>query len=234
MPFSISEGKITLTLKQEVAMDRVVIGFVWRQIPVLSQFKLEKEYRPDDKFMVWSNRVIEDYERRCVVAAEECLSSVQLLKSYGCTDVVVSPDAIGSVRLVLFDRLLDELPKESFLMVSSWGDFGSESTVLDCVDRALAQKVYVITEQHLSLQYLPADRLDEAYRNMVRPQISGGYRVRRSRTEQITELLDQGLTPVEVQEQLKVSKSTYYRLMAEANLVEAIMREHEEKLNRPH
>jgi DNA invertase Pin-like site-specific DNA recombinase len=67
---------------------------------------------------------------------------------------------------------------------------------------------------------------------MVRPQIYGGYRVRRSRTEQITELLEQGLTPVEIQEQLKVSKSTYYRLMAEANLVEAINREHEENLNR--
>jgi DNA-binding CsgD family transcriptional regulator len=213
-------------------MNRVLVGFVWRQIPVLSQFKLENEYGPEDEFVPWAQRILKDYERRCANAAEECSRSVELLTLHGCHRVVVCPDAIGSVRLVLFDRLLDELPKESFLMVSSWGDFGSESTVLDCVDRALAQKVYVITEQHLSLQYLPADRLDEAYRSMVRPQIYGGYRVRRSRTEQITELLEQGLTPVEIQEQLKVSKSTYYRLMAEANLVEAINREHEENLNR--
>lgn len=217
---------------QDAIMNRMLVGFVWRQIPVLSQFKLENEYGPEDEFVPWAQRILKDYERRCANAAEECSRSVEFLTLHGCNRVVVCPDAIGSVRLVLFDRLLDELPKESFLMVSSWGDFGSESTVLDCVDRALAQKVYVITEQHLSLQYLPADRLDEAYRSMVRPQIYGGYRVRRSRTEQITELLEQGLTPVEIQEQLKVSKSTYYRLMAEANLVEAIKREHEEKLNR--
>ena len=216
-------------------MDRLLLGFVWRQIPVVSQFKLEKEYNSDDRFMPWSKRVIEDYERRCADAASECKAAVQMLKEQGCQDVVVSPDAIGSMRLVLFDRLLSELPEQSFLMVTSWGDFGTESMVLDCVDRALAKRIYVITEQHLSLQYLPTDHLDEAYRSLVRPQISGGYRIRRSRREQITDLLTQGLTAIQVQERLKISKSTYYRLMTDGTtkLMNAVLRDFDKELNRP-
>lgn len=216
-------------------MNQVLVGFVWRQIPVLSQFKLEKEYGPEDNFVPWSQRIIDDYERRCASATEECKTSVQLLKSFGCTSVVVSPDAVGSIRLVLFDRLLSELPKQSFLMVTSWGDFGGESIVLDCVDRALAKSVYVITEQHSSLQYLPSDHLDEAYRSLVRPQITGGFRVRRSRKEQITDLLAQGLTAVQVQERLKISKSTYYRLVSdgEAKLLAQVFRDFDKELNHP-
>ena len=216
-------------------MDRLLLGFVWRQIPVVSQFKLEKEYNSDDRFMPWSKRVIEDYERRCADAASECKAAVQMLKEQGCQDVVVSPDAIGSMRLVLFDRLLSELPEQSFLMVTSWGDFGTESMVLDCVDRALTKRIYVITEQHLSLQYLPTDHLDEAYRSLVRPQISGGYRIRRSRREQITDLLTQGLTAIQVQERLKISKSTYYRLMTDGTtkLMNAVLRDFDKELNRP-
>jgi hypothetical protein len=214
-------------------MNRALLGFVWRQIPTLSQFKLEKDYCPEDKFVPWSQRIIEDYERRCTLAAEECRRSVELLKSLGCQQVVVSPDAVGSMRLVLFDRLLAELPKHTFLMVTSWGDFGGQSTVLDCVDRALAKSVYVITEQHSSLQYLPSDHLDEAYRSLVRTQITGGYRVRLSRTEQIRELLESGMSPVEVQDHLKISKSTYYRLTAELELIEAMKREFTERVNRP-
>ncbi len=213
-------------------MDRLLLGFVWRQIPVVSQFKLEKEYNSDDRFMPWSKRVVEDYERRCIDAADECEASVRLLMQQGCNDVVVSPDAIGSLRLVLFDRLLAELPEQSFLMVTSWGDFGTESMVLDCVDRALAKKIFVITEQQLSLQYLPADHLEEAYRSLVRPQITGGYRIRRSRQEQINDLLVQGLTSIQIQERLKISKSTYYRIMTDAIATKAAQDFHEQ-LNHP-
>jgi hypothetical protein len=196
-------------------MNRVLVGFVWRQIPVLSQFKLENEYGPEDEFVPWAQRILKDYERRCANAAEECSRSVELLTLHGCHRVVVSPDAVGSLRLVLFDRLLAELPERSFLMVNSWGDFGGESMVLDCVERALLKGVYVITEQHLSLLHLPDDYLEEAYRNLVIPQITGGFRVRLSRKEQITALLAKGLTPLEVQERLKISKSTYYRLVSD-------------------
>jgi hypothetical protein len=216
-------------------MNRLLIGFVWRQIPVISQHKLEKEFRDHDWFMRWSQRVIEDYEHRCSEAASECLASVELLKSKGCKEVVVSPDAIGSMRLVLFDRLLKDLPAQSFLMVTSWGDFGTESMVLDCVDRALTKDIYVITEQHLSLMHLTDEHLDEAYRNLVRAQITGGYRIRRSRREKIDDLLAQGLTAIQVQERLKISKSTYYRLMSDdvTKLANAIARDFIKELNRP-
>ena len=193
-------------------MNRNLVGFVWRQIPVVSQFKLEKDYGHDDSFDSWAKSTIDDYERRCCEAATECEESVNLLKSKGCTNVVVSPDAIGSIRLVLFDRFLAEIAPLTFVMVTSWGDFGSESIVLDFVDRALARNVLVITDQHLSLMDMPDDRLYEAYNNLVRPQIIGGYRYRRSRQEQVIELLRRGMTPIEIQEQLKISKSTYYRL----------------------
>jgi hypothetical protein len=225
---------MTTTNKEGTIMNRVLAGFVWRQIPALSQFKLEKDYCSEDKFVPWSQRIIEDYERRCTLAAEDCRRSVELLKSLGCQQVVVSPDAVGSMRLVLFDRLLAELPKHSLLMVTSWGDFGGESMVLDCVDRALAKSVYVITEQHLSLQYLPLDHLDEAYRSLVQPQITGGFRVRLSRKDQITDLLAQGLTATEVQERLKISKSTYYRLMADGTvkILATVLRDFDNELNR--
>ena len=201
-------------------MKRLLIGFVWRQIPVVSQFKLDKFFSDKDRFADWSRRVIDDYENKCVEAAAECEASVELLRLHGCSEVVVSPEAIGSLRIVLFDRFLNELPEETFVMVTSWGDFGPESTVLDCIDKALERKVYVITEQHRSLQYVPADHLNEAYMSLVRQQTSGSFRIKHSRREKIVQLANLGKTQEEILKDLDISRSTYYRIMGGSTTVQ--------------
>ena len=193
-------------------MNRSLFGFVWRQIPVVSQFKLEKGYKDDDRFPEWSMGVIDDYEYRCRKAASDCDEAVRLLRSKGCSDVVVSPDAVGAVRLVLFDRFLAELPEETFVMVVSWGDFGTETTILDCMDRALARKVYLITEQHISLLHVPVDHLEEAYKGLVRAQITGGYRVSRTMEDELADLLIEGKSKGEIMDALGISRATYYRI----------------------
>lgn len=193
-------------------MNRAIIGFVRRHIPVVSQYKLENGYGPEDTFLHWSQTVIDDYESRCVIAARECEKSVAVLRSLGCTEVVVSPDATGSIRMVLFDRLLEEIPPYSFLMVTSWDDLGIGSILLDYADQALAKKVFIVTPNHLSLNHMPDDVLVEAYDNLVRPQLAAGARTPSKRSTQIFELLATGMTPTEVQSHLNISKSTYYRL----------------------
>jgi hypothetical protein len=216
-------------------MNRAIIGFVWRHIPVVSQYKLENGYGPEDTFLHWSQKVIDDYENQCAIAARECETSKAVLTSLGCTEVVVSPDATGSLRLVLFDRLLAELPPYTFLMVTSWDDLGKGSVLVDYADRALTKKVFVVTPNHLSLNHMPDDVLVEAYKNLVRPQIAPGTHTQSKRSSQIAYLLAQGLTATEVQERLKISKSTYYRLMADgtAKLLADVIYDFDNKLNNP-
>jgi DNA invertase Pin-like site-specific DNA recombinase len=83
--------------------------------------------------------------------------------------------------------------------------------------------------------HLTDEHLDEAYRSLVRAQITGGYRIRRSRREKIDDLLAQGLTAIQVQERLKISKSTYYRLMSDGatKIANAIARDFIKEFNRP-
>jgi DNA-binding CsgD family transcriptional regulator len=172
-------------------------------------------FRANESFTEWSGQIIDDYERRFLESRAECESSVLRLRDNGCEQVIVSPDAVGTVRIVLFDRFLDQIQEQTFVMVTSWGDFGPEAIVLDCVDRALARNIYVITDQHLSLLYVPLEHLKGAYLNLVRNQITGGYRVKLSRKEQILNLLDMGKSQSEIQSFLKISRSTYHRIMSD-------------------
>lgn len=192
-------------------MARNVVGLVWRNIPKISQHKLSYSSNAND-FENWCNETISDYQKLNIEYALLAKDETKLLNDLGCSKVVVVPDAVGNVRTVLFKKLISNLPEYTFVLLKSFEGFGNTVVLKDCMDLAVSQKIYIITEKHLGLLHFPNDYIDEVYYDWIQKYSFSNFSKRNNIKQKLNRLLNDGLSPIQIQEELGISKSTFYRL----------------------
>ena len=192
-------------------MKQNLIGLVWRNIPKMSQHKLSYSSNAND-FENWCNETISDYQKLNIEYAILAKDETKFLNDLGCSKVVVVPGAVGDVRTVLFKKLISNLPEYSFVLLKSFEGFGNSVVLKDCMDLAVSQKIYIITEKHLSLMHFPNDVVDEVYYDWIRKNSFLNFSKRNNIKRKINSLIHDGLSPIQIQEKLGISKSSFYRL----------------------
>jgi hypothetical protein len=192
-----------------------LIGFIWHKTPVMSQYLLKKQNNDSVSFEQWCKKSIEDFETNYKESLKQTQDDTEYLKNLGCSRVVVAPEPVGVIRCDLFEKFLADIPENTFVFVKSFAGFGIQSTLISCLKSALSRKIYVITEQHKSLTLLPIDAVSEVYENWVIKQ-NNYTRCRRNENEsqKAINLINSGYTYTQAQEQMGVSRSTFYRLIA--------------------
>ena len=192
-------------------MKQNLIGLVWRNIPKMSQHKLSYSSNAND-FENWCNETISDYQKLNIEYAILAKDETKFLNDLGCSKVVVVPGAVGNVRTVLFQKLISNLPEYTFVLLKSFEGFGSSVVLKDCMDLAVSQKIYIITEKHLSLMHFPNDVVDEVYYDWIRKNSFLNFSKRNNIKRKISSLMNDGLSPIQIQKELGISKSSFYRL----------------------
>ena len=192
-------------------MKQNLIGLVWRNIPKMSQHKLSYSSNAND-FENWCNETISDYQKLNIEYAILAKDETKFLNDLGCSKVVVVPGAVGDVRTVLFKKLISNLPEYSFVLLKSFEGFGNSVVLKDCMDLAVSQKIYIITEKHLSLMHFPNDVVDEVYYDWIRKNSFLNFSKRNNIKRKISSLMNDGLSPIQIQKELGISKSSFYRL----------------------
>ena len=192
-------------------MKQNLIGLVWRNIPKMSQHKLSHSSDAND-FENWCNETISNYEKLIKKYASLAKDETNFLTNLGCSKVIVIPDAVGNVRTILFKKFISNLPEYTFVLMKSFEGFGSSVILKDCMDFAVSQKIYLITEKHLSLLHFPNECLDEVYYDWIRKSAFIDFSKRNNIKRKINSLMHDGLSPTQIQEELGISKSSFYRL----------------------
>jgi len=192
-------------------MKQNLIGLVWRNIPKMSQHKLSYSSNAND-FENWCNETISDYQKLNIEYAILAKDETKFLNDLGCSKVVVVPGAVGDVRTVLFKKLISNLPEYSFVLLKSFEGFGNSVVLKDCMDLAVSQKIYIITEKHLSLMHFPNDVVDEVYYDWIRKNSFFNFSKSNNIKRKINSLMNDGLSPIQIQKELGISKSSFYRL----------------------
>jgi DNA-binding CsgD family transcriptional regulator len=203
--------KVSGMEKNDIVRQAPMVGFVWRRIPVISQHKLGLEPLHPESFDSWSSDLLFRYEDRCHRYLSALTEQTALLESEGAEHIFVAPEAIGSVKLKVLDRLLRDLPQGTFILVTSWGNLGSQSIVEEIVTTASSQGWFFILPSHKSLRNMPPSDVPQVHKSWVIDSIGNSYVSSSSRRYQILALQEQGLSPEEIQLELGISKSTYYR-----------------------
>ena len=203
--------KVSGMEKNEIVRQAPMVGFVWRRIPVISQHKLSLEPLHPESFDSWSSEMLFRYEDRCRRYLSALTEQTALLESEGAEHIFVAPEAIGSVKLRVLDRLLRDLPQGTFILVTSWGNLGSQSIVEEIVTTASSQGWFFILPSHKSLRNMPPSDIPQVHKSWDIDSIGNSYVSSSSRRYQILALQEQGLSPEEIQLELGISKSTYYR-----------------------
>lgn len=199
----------------------VTIGFAWRRIATISQHLLANDVIGAVSFDEWCQHFINQYDEKCAQYEKLLTEQVETLRSVGVSHVFIVPEALGTTKLDVFNRLMRELPSGSFLLVTSWNDFGPPSIVIPFVEKAAKQQIYVILPSHTSLRLLPMPAVPMAHQDWVIDQIAQSYSNPRSRRDQILALQEQGMSADQIQLDLGISKSAYYRhIDAAAPMVE--------------
>ena len=194
-----------------------LIGFIWHKTPVISQHLLKKQSNDSVSFEQWCKKSIEDYENNYKESLKQTQDDTEYLKNLGCSRVVVVPEPVGIIRFDLFQRFLADIPENTFVLVKSFAGFGMQSTLIRCLKSAVNRKIYVITEQQKSLTLLPIDVVSEVYENWVIKQNNyTRHRKTETKVQKAMNLINSGLTYTQAQEELNVSRSTFYRLVANA------------------
>ena len=192
-------------------MKQNLIGLVWRNIPKMSQHKLSYSSNAND-FENWCNETISDYQKLNIEYAILAKDETKFLNDLGCSKVVVVPGAVGDVRTVLFKKLISNLPEYSFVLLKSFEGFGNSVVLKDCMDLAVSQKIYIITEKHLSLMHFSNDVVDKVYYDWIRKNSFLNFSKRNNIKRKISSLMNDGLSPIQIQKELGISKSSFYRL----------------------
>ena len=192
-------------------MKQNLIGLVWRNIPKMSQHKLSYSSNAND-FENWCNETINDYQKLNIEYALLAKDETKFLNDLGCSKVVIVPDAVGNVRTVLFKKLISNLPEYTFVLLKSFEGFGNSVVLKDCMDLAVSQKIYIITEKHLSLMHFPNDVVDEVYYDWIRKNSFFNFSKSNNIKRKINSLMNDGLSPIQIQKELGISKSSFYRL----------------------
>ena len=191
------------------------IGFIWHKTPVMSQYLLKKQNSDIISFEQWCKNSIEDFETSYNESLKQTQYDTEYLQNLGCSRVSVVPEPVGVIRCDLFEKFLDDIPENTFIFVKSFAGFGIQSTLIRCLKSALSRKIYVITEQHKSITLLPIDVVSEVYENWVMKQ-NNYTRCRRNenKIQKAVNLISSGYSYTQAQEQMGVSRSTFYRLIA--------------------
>lgn len=197
--------------KTEIVREASMVGFVWRRIPGISQHKLGLEPLHYESFGSWSSELLFRYEEQCIRYERALRDQTDLLEKEGVDYTFVAPEAIGSVKLKVLDRLLRDLAPGTFILVTSWGNLGSQSIVEEIVTSASSQGWFFILPKHKSLRNMPPSDIPQVHKSWVIDSIGNSYVSSSSRRYQILALQEQGLSPEEIQLELGISKSTYYR-----------------------
>jgi hypothetical protein len=195
-----------------------LVGFVWQKTPVISQYILSRGNNGNETFEKWCKNSIENYRKRYDELFQETENDIKQLEKLGCSKIIVAPEPVGQTRVSLFKGLLSELPENIFLLVQSFAGFGNATTLQCCMDLALQKNIFLISEEHLSLTLVPEQVLNELYLNWPRKHMSPVSRCRKheTRKQQALELVAKGMNHIDAQRELGVSKSTFYRLLADA------------------
>jgi len=201
----------------EIQTKNNLVGFVWQKTPVMSQYLLQKESKDGKTFEQWCKESIEQYHKSYNDILIDTKNEIEHLDKLGCYKTIVAPEPVGKTRYLIFKRLVSELPKNTFILVKSFAGFGCIQILKECMDLASEKNIYLITEQHLSLMILPENVRDEVYRNWVYKSNCVTSRTRRTRVlrEKALELIENGMTYDNAQNELGVSRSTFYRLLAD-------------------
>lgn len=188
-----------------------MVGFAWRRIPGISQHKLGLESLFYSSFDKWSHSFLQRYDLECARSEHELQEQIALFEREGVLRKYVAPEGVGSVKLKVIDRLLRELNPGTFVLVASWGLLGSQSIVEQIVTEALEQDCFFILPQHKSIRLLPPTERRAAHKSWVLDSIVSSYTSASSKRDQILALQEQGMSPEDIQLELGMSKSTYYR-----------------------
>ena len=192
-----------------------LIGFVWQKTPVMSQYILSRGNKSSGTFEQWCKDSIENYRKSYDELFQETQNDIKLLEKLGCSKIIVAPEPVGQTRISIFKGLILEIPEKTFLVVQSFAGFGNATTLHYCMDLALQKDIYLISEEHLSLMLVPEQVLNELYLNWPRKYMSSVPRCRKhdTRKQQALELVAKGMNHTNAQNELGVSRSTFYRLI---------------------
>jgi hypothetical protein len=192
-------------------MARDVVGLVWRNIPKVSQYKLSTNN--DNNFENFCAKTIDDYHKLYIEYSIQAKNEKQYLMDLGCSKVVTVPHAVGNTKTILFNKFISELPEYSFVLLKSFSGFGNTLTLHDCMDSAVSRKIYIITEKHLGLMHFPNECIGEVYYDWIRKNsYTKSFNIN-DKQEKINDLIGQGLSANQIQSELGISKSAYYRMV---------------------
>lgn len=200
----------------EVQTKNNLVGFIWQKTPVMSQYILSRGNNSSGTFEQWCKDSIENYRKSYDELFQETQNDIKLLEKLGCSKIIVAPEPVGQTRISIFKGLISEIPEKTFLVVQSFAGFGNATTLHYCMDLALQKNIYLISEEHLSLMIMPEQVLNEVYLNWPRKYMSPVPRCRKhdTRKQQALELVAKGMNHTNAQNELGVSKSTFYRLIS--------------------
>ena len=187
-----------------------VVGFIWQKIPTISQYKLKNN---QSNFIDFCDETVNDYKRDFL----ECFNITNALKNQlkqnGCSRVVVVPEAVGSIRTNLFEHFLSDIPEYSFVMVSNYEGFGNSIVLYACMDLALKKNIFLITPEHRPIINLPNGDIKHVYLSWVRNNKTSNNAFNVLRKVKMEQLLEKGFTSKQIQVEMGISKSTYYRIL---------------------
>jgi hypothetical protein len=200
----------------EVQTKNNLVGFIWQKTPVMSQYILSRGNNSSGTFEQWCKDSIENYRKSYDELFQETQNDIKLLEKLGCSKIIIAPEPVGQTRISIFKGLISEIPEKTFLVVQSFAGFGNATTLHYCMDLALQKNIYLISEEHLSLMLMPEQVLNEVYLNWPRKYMSPVPRCRKhdTRKQQALELVAKGMNHTNAQNELGVSRSTFYRLIS--------------------
>ena len=187
-----------------------VVGFIWQKIPTISQYKLKNN---QSNFIDFCDETLNDYKRNFLECFNTTTALKNQLKQNGCSRVVVVPEAVGSIRTNLFEHFLSDIPEYSFVMVSNYEGFGNSIVLYACMDLALKKNVFLITPEHRPIINLPIGDIKHVYLSWVRNNKTSNNAFNVLRKVKMEQLLEKGFTSKQIQVEMGISKSTYYRIL---------------------
>ena len=194
-------------------MGVILVGFCVRRFATVSHYILRNG--PDGaKFDNWATTFIERYDQSYQQRMLSTMKEVELLEQLGCSKVSIAPEAMGTLRVDLWRSFISEQSKGTFILVTSWSNLCPEAMLPEMLEIAKSNGCYVIKPEHLPLTRLPMseDELQTAYSSWVLSGLGPDDESDAARIEQLQKLLADGRSTADIQVEMGISRSTFFRL----------------------